>query len=160
RLRRPSLGMDLLGLPRLPRLRGLPLPGVLRGLLRRRVQGAARRLLGDPPAGGAAELPQLGPAATAPDLRRDPAGGGRTRIARDAHLDSDTAAEMARDVRAGLTAWPKELAPKWFYDERGSQLFERITELEEYYPTRTERSILTDRAADIVAAAGSPRTLI
>ena len=43
--------MDLLGLPRLSRLRRLPLPGVLRGLLRRRVQGPARRLLGDPPAG-------------------------------------------------------------------------------------------------------------
>jgi L-histidine N-alpha-methyltransferase len=81
-------------------------------------------------------------------------------IAIDVHLDSDTTATMARDVRAGLSAWPKELAPKWFYDERGSQLFERITELEEYYPTRAERGILTSRAAEIVAAAGSPRTLI
>ena len=60
-------------------------------------------------------------------------------IAIDVHLDADTAATMARDVRAGLSAWPKELAPKWFYDERGSQLFERITELDEYYPTRAER---------------------
>jgi L-histidine N-alpha-methyltransferase len=67
---------------------------------------------------------------------------------------------MARDVRAGGGAWPKELAPKWFYDERGSQLFEQITELDEYYPTRAERGILTTRAAEIVAAAGSPRTLI
>jgi L-histidine N-alpha-methyltransferase len=81
-------------------------------------------------------------------------------IAIDVHLDADTASEMARDVRDGLSAWPKELAPKWFYDERGSQLFERITELEEYYPTRAERSILADRAADIVLAAGSPRTLL
>ena len=81
-------------------------------------------------------------------------------IAIDVHLDADTASIMARDVRAGLSAWPKELAPKWFYDERGSQLFERITELEEYYPTRAERSILRGRAADIAAAAGSPRTLI
>ena len=81
-------------------------------------------------------------------------------IAIDVHLDADTTATMARDVRAGLSAWPKELAPKWFYDERGSQLFERITELEEYYPTRAERGILTSRAAEIVAAAGSPRTLI
>jgi L-histidine N-alpha-methyltransferase len=81
-------------------------------------------------------------------------------IAIDVHLDEDTTATMARDVRAGLSAWPKELAPKWFYDERGSQLFERITELEEYYPTRAERGILTSRAAEIVAAAGSPRTLI
>ncbi len=81
-------------------------------------------------------------------------------IAIDVHLDDDTTATMARDVRAGLTAWPKELAPKWFYDERGSQLFEQITELEEYYPTRAEREILTERSAEIVAAAGSPRTLI
>ena len=81
-------------------------------------------------------------------------------IAIDVHLDGDTAATMARDVRAGLSAWPKELAPKWFYDERGSQLFEQITELDEYYPTRAERGILAARAADIVAAAGSPRTLI
>jgi L-histidine Nalpha-methyltransferase len=81
-------------------------------------------------------------------------------IAIDIHLDGDTNAAMARDVRAGLSAWPKELAPKWFYDERGSQLFEQITELEEYYPTRAERAILTGRAAEIVATAGSPRTLI
>ncbi len=51
---------------------------------------------------------------------------------------------------------PKELAPKYFYDERGSQLFERITELPEYYPTRAERTILADRSAEIVAAAGEP----
>jgi L-histidine Nalpha-methyltransferase len=81
-------------------------------------------------------------------------------IAIDVHLDADSAAAMARDVRAGLTAWPKELAPKWFYDERGSELFERITELEEYYPTRREREILETRSDEIVAAAGSPRTLI
>jgi L-histidine N-alpha-methyltransferase len=81
-------------------------------------------------------------------------------IAIDVHLDADTAATMARDVRAGLSAWPKELAPKWFYDERGSQLFEAITELEEYYPTRAERGILSGRGAEIVAAAGLPRTLI
>jgi L-histidine N-alpha-methyltransferase len=81
-------------------------------------------------------------------------------IAIEVHLDADTAATMARDVRAGLTKDPKELAPKYFYDERGSQLFEQITELPEYYPTRAERSILTARAAEIVAAAGEPRTLI
>jgi L-histidine N-alpha-methyltransferase len=80
-------------------------------------------------------------------------------IAIDVHLDADAAAAMARDVRAGLSAWPKELAPKYFYDERGSELFEAITELDEYYPTRTERSILAARAEDIVAA-GKPRTLI
>jgi L-histidine N-alpha-methyltransferase len=81
-------------------------------------------------------------------------------IAIEVHLDADTAATMARDVRDGLLAEPKELAPKYFYDERGSQLFEQITELTEYYPTRAERSILADRSAEIVAAAGSPRSLV
>jgi L-histidine N-alpha-methyltransferase len=81
-------------------------------------------------------------------------------IAIDVHLDADAAAQMARDIRRGLTATPKELSPKYFYDERGSQLFEAITELEEYYPTRREREILVERSAEIVAAAGRPATLV
>ncbi|HET7417057.1 MAG TPA: L-histidine N(alpha)-methyltransferase [Solirubrobacterales bacterium] len=81
-------------------------------------------------------------------------------IAIDVHLDADAAAKMARDVREGLCAYPKELAPKYFYDERGSELFERITELPEYYPTRAEREILTERAAEIHDAAGCPTTLV
>ncbi|HEV7563356.1 MAG TPA: L-histidine N(alpha)-methyltransferase [Solirubrobacterales bacterium] len=81
-------------------------------------------------------------------------------IAIDVHLDRDAAAAMAEDVRAGLSASPKELSPKYFYDERGSQLFEQITELEEYYPTRREREILAGRSAEILAAAGSPGTLV
>jgi L-histidine N-alpha-methyltransferase len=56
------------------------------------------------------------------------------------------------DVAAGLTAEPKRLPPKWFYDERGSGLFEEITRLEEYYPTRRERAILAQRAPDIAEA--------
>jgi L-histidine Nalpha-methyltransferase len=67
---------------------------------------------------------------------------------------------MAREVREGLTSKPKELAPKYFYDERGSQLFERITELPEYYPTRAEREILTERSAEILTAAGELGTLV
>jgi L-histidine Nalpha-methyltransferase len=81
-------------------------------------------------------------------------------IAIDVHLDADAAAEMARDVREGLTASPKELSPKYFYDERGSQLFEQITELAEYYPTRAEREILAERSAEILATAGTPGTLV
>jgi L-histidine N-alpha-methyltransferase len=69
-------------------------------------------------------------------------------------------AEMAYDVRRGLTSSPKELVPKYFYDERGSLLFERITELPEYYPTRAERSILRARSPEIVAAAGEPGMLV
>ncbi len=67
---------------------------------------------------------------------------------------------MAADVRAGLTKPFKELSPRYFYDERGSQLFEDITRLEEYYPTRCERSILERHAREICAAAGEPATLI
>ena len=81
-------------------------------------------------------------------------------IAIDVHLDADAAATMARDVRAGLCAYPKELAPKYFYDDRGSRLFEQITELPEYYPTRAERTILDWRSAEILAAAGAPGTLV
>jgi L-histidine N-alpha-methyltransferase len=67
---------------------------------------------------------------------------------------------MAADVRAGLTKPFKELSPRYFYDERGSELFEQITQLPEYYPTRCEREILDLHAAEIVSAAGDPATLI
>ncbi len=81
-------------------------------------------------------------------------------IAIEVHLDADAAAAMAEDARVGLSASPKELSPKYFYDERGSRLFEQITELPEYYPTRREREVLADRSAEIVAAAGGPGTLV
>src|SRR5512132_3991795 len=67
---------------------------------------------------------------------------------------------MAADVRAGLTSPFKELSPRYFYDERGSELFEQITELEEYYPTRCERAILESDAAAICDAANRPASLI
>ncbi|MEV7627145.1 L-histidine N(alpha)-methyltransferase [Actinoplanes sp. NPDC089786] len=68
----------------------------------------------------------------------------------DVHLDDDEISRSLRsDVITGLTAEKKWLPPKWFYDARGSELFEQITELREYYPTRAERQILTDRAAEI-----------
>jgi L-histidine Nalpha-methyltransferase len=67
---------------------------------------------------------------------------------------------MAADVRAGLTSPFKELSPRYFYDERGSELFERITELEEYYPTRCEREILEGKATEICEAANRPASLI
>src|ERR1700719_1910241 len=62
---------------------------------------------------------------------------------------------LANDVLDGLTRPFKELPPKHFYDTRGSELFEQICELPEYYPTRTERQILETRAAEIVAATGA-----
>jgi L-histidine N-alpha-methyltransferase len=62
---------------------------------------------------------------------------------------------LRADVTAGLTATPKQLPPKWFYDAEGSALFEKITELPEYYPTRAERAILSERAAEIAALSGA-----
>ena len=56
---------------------------------------------------------------------------------------------LREDVREGLTSTPKELPPKWFYDERGSELFEEITRLPEYYLTGRERIILAERADDV-----------
>jgi dimethylhistidine N-methyltransferase len=61
----------------------------------------------------------------------------------------DEASTFEADVIAGLQASPKRLAPKYFYDGVGSQLFERITELPEYYPTRCEMQILRERGSDI-----------
>lgn len=59
------------------------------------------------------------------------------------------AESLRADVLTGLTSPAKQLPPKWFYDERGSELFEQITKLPEYYPTRAERAILRARAAEI-----------
>ncbi|GAC1410147.1 MAG: L-histidine N(alpha)-methyltransferase [Gemmatimonadaceae bacterium] len=60
--------------------------------------------------------------------------------------------QMVRDVRQGLTRSPKRLSPKYFYDERGSELFEEITQLPEYYLTRAERMLLERRIVEIIAA--------
>lgn len=66
---------------------------------------------------------------------------------------------MRRDVLAGLTANPKWLPPKWFYDARGSELFEQITVLPEYYPTRAEQEVLDVRSPE-VAAMSRAETLV
>jgi len=84
----------------------------------------------------------------------------RSRIILDVRLPpGGPLSGMAADVRAGLTRPFKELSPRYFYDERGSELFERITELPEYYPTRCERAILEQHGDEIVAAA-EPCSLI
>jgi len=67
----------------------------------------------------------------------------------------DTRSALLRDVRVGLTAEPKWLPPKWFYDEAGSELFEQITRLPEYYPTARERAVLTAHAGDIARSSGA-----
>ena len=72
------------------------------------------------------------------------------------YLAADAAATaLRRDVRDGLTGSPKSLPPKWFYDAVGSDLFDQITRLPEYYPTRAEAEILRARAAEITAASGA-----
>jgi L-histidine N-alpha-methyltransferase len=78
----------------------------------------------------------------------------------DVYLDErDLSDALRADARAGLTATPKSLPPKWFYDARGSALFEDITRLPEYYPTRAEREIMLARAGD-VARITRAKTLI
>src|SRR4051812_42806004 len=84
-------------------------------------------------------------AATRPDL--DVSGPGATRQ------------QLADDVRRGLAMTPPTLPPKWFYDERGSLLFDDITRLDEYYPTRRETEILQREAAAIAAATGASTLL-
>jgi L-histidine N-alpha-methyltransferase len=74
----------------------------------------------------------------------------------EVHLaPGDLRAAMEADVRAGLTATPKQLPPVYFYDDRGSRLFDEITRLPEYYPTRAERAILEAHAKDMVESAGA-----
>lgn len=71
------------------------------------------------------------------------------------YLDAQAKPHDASEVLAGLTQTPKSLPPKYFYDERGSQLFEQICELPEYYPTRTEASILGQYAEEIASLTGT-----
>jgi L-histidine Nalpha-methyltransferase len=73
----------------------------------------------------------------------------------ECHLDARAERRLPEDVLDGLTRPFKEIPPKHFYDSRGSELFERICRLPEYYPTRTELRILRDRAGEIVAATGA-----
>jgi L-histidine Nalpha-methyltransferase len=78
----------------------------------------------------------------------------------DVHDDeSQFRARMIADIREGLTARPRRLPPKYFYDEAGSRLFDRITELPEYYLTRAERAILQGIAAPLVARV-APRDFV
>ena len=78
-------------------------------------------------------------------------------IARD-RLAPDPA--FLRDVIVGLTARPKRLPPKYFYDEAGSRLFEEITQTPEYYPTRSEIAILRERAPDMARLLPAQTALI
>lgn len=75
-------------------------------------------------------------------------------------MHRDDAAETRRELIAGLSAAPATTSPKFLYDNLGSRLFEAITELPEYYPTRTEAAILTQHAPAIAQAIGMVGTLI
>jgi L-histidine N-alpha-methyltransferase len=83
-----------------------------------------------------------------------------TEVDLDVHRSTEDVTEALReDVRTGLTAPRKWLPPKWFYDARGSELFDAITALPEYYPTRSEREILTRQAGEIARITGA-QTLV
>ena len=73
---------------------------------------------------------------------------------------SDASSPFARDVLAGLATRPRSIPSKYFYDERGSELFDQITRLDAYYPTRTERQILTTHAPEIAEEIGWRSALI
>jgi L-histidine N-alpha-methyltransferase len=74
----------------------------------------------------------------------------------DSYLEGSSLESMAEDVRRGLTRKGlKQLPPKYFYDDRGSELFDQITSLPEYYPTRSERALLNRRAPKIVEITGA-----
>ncbi len=75
------------------------------------------------------------------------------------HLETGAERTLAADVCAGMAADPRELPAKHFYDARGSELFEQICGLPEYYPTRTERAILTAEAAAIAVRTGARELL-
>jgi len=83
------------------------------------------------------------------------ARGGAT-VTVDVHLDKSAwATHLAEETLAGLRDDPPWIPPVWFYDELGSELFEQITRLPEYYPTGAERSILAERADEIAALTGA-----
>jgi dimethylhistidine N-methyltransferase len=89
-----------------------------------------------------------------------PSASAPGRFSLDDRLPADHyRASLRADVTHGLAAPPRTLSPKWFYDERGSELFEQITALPEYYLTRAEHEILTERAPEIAAAVRA-RTLV
>ena len=68
--------------------------------------------------------------------------------------------DLSEEILAGLARTPKTLPPKYFYDQRGSQLFDQITRLPEYYPTETEVSIMVDNLDEIIGLVGPQASLI
>src|SRR5690606_35927403 len=153
---RRRLGMDVVGLHRVPRI---PVAARFAGRVQRQVherpERAARRQLRHAARPRARQLPQLLPAARAlAVLGAAPGQGLRVNaVSRltDLHPTPD---DILGDVLAGLSQAPKRLPSKYFYDRRGSELFEQITRQPEYYPTRIELQLLADRGASIAEAVG------
>src|SRR5215510_14355166 len=75
-------------------------------------------------------------------------------------LHQEDSATLRHELAQGLMGEPASVSPKFLYDALGSRLFDAITELPEYYPTRTERSIFDAHAPAMAAAAGVGRTLV
>ncbi len=151
---RRHLGVDVERLLALPRL---PSGARRRRRVQRQVHGEPvrppRRLLRHPGRARASDLPQLLSPRCPLGLQRRPTGPGPLSdmtYTIDVHLSPD---EVRRQMRAdaieGLQGRVKSIPPVWFYDERGSRLFEDITQLPEYYPTRAERALLEAHASDI-----------
>ena len=78
----------------------------------------------------------------------------KTNIIVDVHVKGQTTKDIQSELRAGLTSTPRTLPTKYIYDDRGSELFERICELPEYYQTRTERKLLSACAEQVVSLTG------
>jgi L-histidine N-alpha-methyltransferase len=100
-----------------------------------------------------------GPAPTAPSARTAPPAPAPAVEVVDLAAHGDPVERMAREVRASLSATPPWLPCKYFYDDRGSALFDEITRLPEYYPTRTEAAILAAHVDELVGPA-APRELL
>jgi dimethylhistidine N-methyltransferase len=86
--------------------------------------------------------------------------GSTVALLRDVLRSEATASPFLRDLQRALAEPPHSISPKYFYDDAGSRLFERICELPEYYPTRTETSILATHAADIAREIGTGCDLV
>src|SRR5207245_3096410 len=121
---------------------------------------------GGPPERGSDHHAELGLSDSPPDLRRLPLRPRRGVSVSQApitiaiHTFGRNARDaLIADLREGLSRSPKSIPPRWFYDERGSELFDAITRLPEYYQTRTEAEIL-ERVAGEVIAATRPETLV
>src|SRR5690606_6194657 len=153
---RRRLGMDLQRLRALARLPPAARhPGRIQRQVHERPAGAARRQLRHAARARAHQLPQLlRPARALAVLGAAPCKGHRLSSGpelTDLHPSTD---DIAGDVLRGLASVPKRLPSKYFYDQRGAELFEAITRQPEYYLTRVELALLADRGAEIAAAVG------